>query len=199
MSATTVTGVLVRQAHLIWIVSIVNVALGFFISGFNPFAQSISAVGLQAPPFAYTHRVADIVIGVSMCAFGIGLLLRSRMKAVFSMVAIGLLGASFVSAGIWTMKSPLHLLYNLSIYLVLVPVVCALELKEIIGSRRFEVFCLAASFIHVFMFWCIYAGFIPREFDGLVQRIWTIVVMGWFGVAAHVVWRTLTPRVQANS
>jgi len=36
------------------------------------------------------------------------------------------------------------------------------------------------------MFWAIYAGFIPQEYNGLIQRLWAIPTMGWYGVAAHV-------------
>lgn len=176
--------VLLKQTHLVWLVSIVNIGIGFFISGFNPLAQSISEVALEAPAFTYTHRLADIVIGASMCGFGIALNMLSRKWLTFSMISICLLGLSMASAGIWTLENPLHLLYNLSIFMTIAPVVCALEFKEKINSPRFETLCLSVSFIHVFMFWCIYAGFIPSEYNGLIQRVWA-VTMGWFGVAAY--------------
>lgn len=94
----------IQQAHLIWIFTIVNISLGFLISGFNPFAQSISEVALEAPVFAYTHRFADIAIGISMCVFAIALNAISGKKASFSMLSICLLGISMISAGLWTLK-----------------------------------------------------------------------------------------------
>lgn len=175
-----------KQAHLIWLVSIINIGIGFVITGFNPVAQSISEVALEAPIFAYTHRLADIVIGLSMCVFGVALNAISFKKISFSMISIGLLGASMISAGVWTLESPLHLLYNLSIFMIIIPVVFALEFKEELDSPSFETFCLATSFVHVFIFWLIYAGFIPQEYNGLVQRLWAILTMGWFGIAAHL-------------
>ncbi|MBF4427938.1 DUF998 domain-containing protein, partial [Vibrio anguillarum] len=39
---------LVKQAHLIWIASIINIGLGFVIPGFDVFAKSISHVALEA-------------------------------------------------------------------------------------------------------------------------------------------------------
>lgn len=83
-------------------------------------------------------------------------------------------------------ESPLHLLYNLSIFLIIVPIVFALEFKKEIDMPSFETYCLITSFIHVFVFWCIYAGFIPREYNGLVQRIWSVITMGWYGIAAYL-------------
>ncbi len=184
--------VLLKQTHLIWLFSIINIGIGFVISGFNPIAQSISEVALEAPVFAYTHRVADIVIGLSMCVFGVALNTLSYRKISFSMISIGLLGISMVSAGIWTLESPLHLLYNLSIFMIIVPVVFALEFKEKIESPSFETFCLTATFVHVFVFWCIYAGFIPPEYNGLVQRAWAVLTMGWFGVAAYLLIQSIS-------
>jgi hypothetical protein len=183
---STLVAFFVRQGHLIWLFSIVNIGIGFVISGFNPLAQSISEVALEAPLFAYTHRFADIAIGLSMCIFGVALNALTSRKISFSMISIGLLGVSMVSAGIWTLESPLHLLYNLSIFMIIIPVVFALELKEKIESPPFETFCLITSFVHVFVFWCIYAGFIPQEYNGLIQRAWAVLTMGWFGVAAHL-------------
>ncbi len=194
MKVSRMTSVLLIQAHLVWIVSIYNIGIGFFIAGFNPIVQSISEVALEAPAFAYTHRLADIVIGASMCGFALALNFLSSRRLTFSMISISLLGLSMVSAGIWTLESPLHLLYNLSFFMIVAPIACALEFKEMLDSRRFETLCLSVSFLHVFMFWCIYAGFIPAEYNGLVQRTWAIVTMGWFGVAAYA----FTQRSSAN-
>ncbi len=183
-----------KQAHLIWMFSIINIGIGFIISGFNPIAQSISEVALEAPIYAYTHRFADIAIGVSMLVFGLALNAVVNKKISFSMLSICLLGASMLSAGIWTLESPLHLLYNLSIFMIIIPVVFALEFKEDLNSPSFEMFCLITSFIHVFVFWYIYAGFMPQEYNGLIQRIWAVLTMGWFGVAVHF----LVPKLAAR-
>ncbi|MBO2675962.1 DUF998 domain-containing protein [Shewanella algae] len=176
----------VKQAHLIWIASIINIGLGFVIPGFDVFAKSISHVALEEPVFAYTHRIADIMIGISMCFFAIGIQLTSPSRISFSMASVLLLGLSMISAGIWTLETPLHLLYNLSIFMIIAPLSFSLEFKNIIKSPSFELFSAAVSFLHVFMFWLIYAGFIPSEINGLVQRMWAVPTMGWFGIAAYM-------------
>ena len=191
--------VLVKQAHLVWIASIYNIGIGFFISGFNPIAQSISEVALEAPFFAYTHRLADIVIGISMCLFAVAVYLLHPKKLTLSMVSIMLLGASMISAGVWTLESPLHLLYGLSIFMIIIPVVFALEFNWMLNSDKFLNFCLLLSFIHVLMFWLIYAGFIPNEYNGLIQRIWAIPTMGWFGWAAHILFQAQAANKSLNA
>ncbi len=177
--------ILLRQTHLVWIVSIYNICIGFFISGFNPIAKSISHVALEAPFFAYSHRAADVIIGVSMCLFAIAIQHRHQSKLTLAALSIFLLGVSMVSAGIWTLESPLHLLYGLSIFMIIIPVTFALEFESKRRSVSFYNFCLVLSFIHVTMFWLIYAGFIPSEYNGLIQRIWAVPTMGWFGWAAY--------------
>jgi len=176
---------LLKQGHLIWIVSIINIGIGVIIPGFDFLAKSISHVALEAPIFAYTHRAADIVIGLSMCGLAIAVLRQSRSQFSLASLSIFFLGLSMISAGIWTLETPLHLLYNLSIFMVIVPVAFALEFKNVTNSVRFESICMAVTFLHVFMFWLIYAGFIPQELNGLVQRVWAIPTMGWFGLAVY--------------
>lgn len=104
---------LIKQAHLIWIVSIVNIGIGLFIPGFDFLSKSISHVALEASIFAYTHRAADIVIGLSMCGFSLAVFRGSTTRFSSASLSIFLLGLSMVSAGIWTLETPLHLLYNL--------------------------------------------------------------------------------------
>ncbi len=175
-----------KQAHIVWLASIINIGLGIVIPEFDFMSKSISHVALESPFFAYTHRLADIIIGLSMCTFAFGI--HSYLKR-FSSASLSslLLGISMISAGIWTLETPLHLVYNLSIFMIIVPMSFALEFKNIIKSRTFENFSVSVTVLHVVMFWLIYAGFIPQEFNGLIQRLWAIPTMGWFGIAAHLI------------
>lgn len=177
---------LIKQTHIVWIASIVNIGLGIVIPDFDFFAKSISYVALEAPIYAFTHRAADIVIGLSMCGFALGIQRISQSKLSSATISAFIFGISMISAGIWTLESPLHLLYNLSIFMIIVPMAFTLEFKNTIRSERFEYFSVSITLLHIFMFWLIYAGFIPSELNGLIQRIWAIPTMGWFGVAAYM-------------
>ena len=176
---------MLKQAHIVWLVSIINIGIGMVIPDFDFMAKSISHVALESPVFAYTHRSADIVIGLSMCIFAVGVYSYIKRFSSTSLSSF-LLGISMISAGVWTLETPLHLLYNLSIFMIIVPMSFALDFKNIINSRAFENFSVLVTLLHVFMFWFIYAGFIPQEINGLIQRLWAIPTMGWFGIAAHL-------------
>lgn len=178
------TEILLKQAHIIWIAAIINISLGFFIDGYDPISQTMSQVSMEAPAIAFIHRLAIVVIGISICGFGVALHLLINRKYSFSLFANLLFGASLISAGIWTLESPLHLLYNLYLIMILVPVACALECREILNSKTFDNQCLFLVLIHIAMFWLIDEDFISRNYEGLAQRLWMIPTMGWFGVAS---------------
>lgn len=189
-----------KAGHMVWIFSIYNIFLGFFIPGFDPIGQSISEMALESKFFALTHRGANIVIGLSMCTFALCLQSMYKKGLSFTMLAIVLLGLSMISAGIWTLETPLHLLYNLSIFMILVPVVFVAEFNNDVKSKSFQTVGILCGFIHVGMFWAIYAGFIPHELNGFIQRAWAVVTMGWFGLAAyHMSKETLRKQNQRDS
>lgn len=172
--------------HLVWIVMTGNALLGFVVPGFHPLAQTISEVARAAPVFAWTHRALDVLVGLAMCAFAAGLQCAVHKRISLAALATGALGAAFASAGVWTLDSRLHLLYNLSIIQIVVPIAQALEFKDDLRSTRYETYSLLVSLFHLLMVWAIFAGFVPQACSGLVQRIWAIVMVSWFGVAAHM-------------
>lgn len=184
MNKRSTIEVLLKRAHAIWIAAIINVGLGFFISGYDPVAQTMSEVAREAPAFAFVHRLANVVIGISIGGFGVALHLLSNRKYSFPLFANLLFGTSLASAGIWTLESPLHLLYNLYIIMILVPMACALGCREILNSKIFDNLFLVL--IHVVMFWLIDEDFISGEYEGLAQRLWMIPTMGWYGVSSYL-------------
>jgi hypothetical protein len=177
---------LVWCGHLVWILMAGNALLGFVVPGFHPLAQTISEVALAAPGFAWTHRVLDVLVGLAMCSFAAGLQCAVRKRISLAALATGALGVAFASAGVWTLESGLHLLYNLSIIQIIVPIAQALEFKDDIRSTRYETYSLLVSFFHLLMLWALGAGFVPLPWLGLAQRVWAIVMVSWFGVAAHL-------------
>ena len=93
------TYIAIKQAHIIWIASIFNIGIGFIIPGFDVLAKSISHVALEAPIFSITHRTLDVIIGVSMCVFALGLFRISTYKISAAAVTTFLLVCSMISAG----------------------------------------------------------------------------------------------------
>lgn len=61
----------IKQAMLIPVFAFYNIFIGLFVSGYSVTSQHISELALEAEFFAYSHRLADVLIGLSMCLFAI--------------------------------------------------------------------------------------------------------------------------------
>lgn len=187
MKPSALTVLLLKQAHVIWIAAGINICLGFFIAGYDPIAQTMSKMALEAPAFAIIHRLANAVIGLSIGGFGVALHLLSNKRCSFSLLANLLFGACLLSAAIWTLESPRHLLFNLYIIMILVPVACAMECRRIYSSKNFDNLCLLLTSLHIMMFWLIGGDLIPGNYEGLAQRLWLLPTMGWYGLASYLI------------
>lgn len=81
------------------------------------------------------------------------------------------------------MGSPLHGLYGLGFFMVLVPAFFATEVAQADGKlQNLSMFVALAI---MFYLWLMISGLDPREFRGLTQRIATLVIFGWYTVASY--------------
>ena len=173
----------VKQAMLIPVFALYNILIGLCVTGYSVTSQHISELALEAEFFAYSHRLADILIGLSMCLFAFACF--SIAKAKFTFVTMFSFGMTWIFAGIFIMNSPLHDIYGLTTRLIVVPVVFALEMREFYASKNFQDFSILVTLIHVIFFWFFYYGFMPVEYKGITQRIWVAITLVWYGVAAY--------------
>jgi hypothetical protein len=174
---------LIKQAMLIPVFSLYNILIGLLVSGYSVISQHISELALEAPFFSYSHRLADILIGLSMCGFAVAC--QSIANAKFTFLTMFSFGLTWIFAGIFILGSPLHDLYGLTTFLLIVPVLFALEMKDRYCSKGFESFSIIISLIHITFFWFFNYGYMPVEFKGLTQRIWVFITLIWYGMAAY--------------
>ncbi len=174
---------LVKQAILIPVLALYNITIGLLVSGYSIISQHISELALETQFFAYSHRLADILIGLSMCAFAFACL--SIAKAKFTFVTMFAFGLTWISAGIFILISPLHDIYGLTTILLVVPVLFALEMGDYYRSKKFQNISVLVTLTHVTFFWFYSYGFMPTEFKGLTQRIWVFITLAWYGFAAY--------------
>ena len=187
----------VKQAMLIPAFALYNIFIGLFVSGYSVVSQHISELALEAQFFAYSHRITDILIGVSMCLFAQACL--SIAKAKFTFLTMFSFGITWIFAGIFILNSPLHDVYGLTTILLIVPVIFALEMREIYASKNFQNFCVLVSLTHVVFFWFFSYGFMPVEFKGVTQRVWVAITLLWYGVAAYKVYSVANKRINRDS
>lgn len=168
---------------------LVPILIAFFLPGYSSVSQHISEVALLDHPVALIQRLAAFVTGISITLFGIGLFLAKGAK--YTAVAAVLFGASMVSNGLFVMGSPLHGLYGLGFFMVLVPALFAAETSAV-GSSLRNLSMLVALVI-MFYLWLMLSGFDPKAFRGLTQRIATLLIFGWYAIASYSLMRNSRP------
>ncbi|WP_445359980.1 DUF998 domain-containing protein [Microbulbifer sp. EKSA005] len=176
--------IFIRQAMLIPVFALYNIFLGLFLPGYSIVTQHISELALESPFFSYSHRLTDILIGLSMCIFSLACL--SLAKAKFTFLTMFAFGVTWIFAGLFIMNSPLHDVYGLTSILMVVPVIFALEMRNYYISKKFQDLCVLVTLIHVVFFWFFSYGYMPVEYKGVTQRIWVAVTLIWYGLAAYL-------------
>jgi hypothetical membrane protein len=166
---------------------LVPILIAFFLPGYSSISQHISEVALLDHPVALIQRVAAAVTGTSIAMFGAWLFLAKGSK--YTAIAAVVFGASMISNGIFVMGSPLHGLYGLGFFMVLVPAFFAAEIAPA-GSSLRNISMLVALVIMLYL-WLMLSGFDPHAFRGLTQRVATLIIFGWYAVASYSLVRTI--------
>lgn len=161
---------------------LVPMFLAFFLPDYSSVSQHMSELELLDHPIAIITRIAVVVSGVSIVVFALGAVLSAPQQFGFTALTALLAGAATISNGVFPMGNPLHGLYALALFMVLVPACFAAELGH---SKKIVNVSLAAAVLTMFYFWLQFSGFDPHGFRGLTQRLAIIVMYGWFAVGGY--------------
>lgn len=178
----TLKNILIKQAAVIPLgAMLVPILIAFFLPGYSSISQHISEVALLDHPIALIQRGAALITGVSITLFGTWLFMAKGAK--YTAVSAALFGASMISNGVFVMGSPLHGLYGLGFFMVLVPAFFATESAPASGKlQNFSMFVALAIMLYL---WLMISGLDPQNFRGLTQRVATLVIFGWYSVASY--------------
>jgi hypothetical protein len=83
------------------------------------------------------------------------------------------------------MGSPLHGLYGMGLFMALVPAFFAAEFRGAIGAHRICKVSMAVAVFNLSYLWLMLSGFDPEGFQGMTQRVATVVIFGWYSLAAY--------------
>lgn len=143
--------------------------VGLAVPGYDSVAQHLSELGLLGGWPARMEQVAGIVSGGSILVFSLALLADGRRFACTALTSV-LFGLSMVGNGVFPMGSPLHGLYGIGFFVVLVPLFFLLELGPVASARIRWASRLAALLTLTYL-WSMLAGLDPLRFHGLT-RAW---------------------------
>ncbi|MGB3470987.1 MAG: DUF998 domain-containing protein [Erythrobacter sp.] len=180
MRKRTLSGRLIGQGWIAGAAMALMIGLSLLDPLHDPLTQHMSESIEGSWWLALAIRVLPGIMGVSIMLFGLGCIGRSRGWSWSGLAAL-LFGAAMLANGIFPAGNPLHGLYGLAIFSVLVP---AFYVAEYRTSRSIKQLSLAASFIALLYMWVLLVGLEPPEYRGVTQRIASLVSFGWFAVLA---------------
>jgi len=180
---------LVKQAVFLPIVYFGFILIaGFFANDYSHLGQHASELGINSSESAVIlFKIGIIATSFSLFLFSIGLILNFRTKfSLFSSLVL-IFGITFIFGAIFPIGSPLHGLYGLGLVVIIITFVFLYELNDMITNKTLHILSLIAGFLMFLYLWSMIAGLDPTNYRGLTQRIFGIIVFGWFSyVSFHI-------------
>ncbi|MHC4375749.1 MAG: DUF998 domain-containing protein [Planctomycetota bacterium] len=173
---------LLRQARVVPLIMIAPILLGLAVDDYDSLTQHMSELELRAGAVSWVVRISAFLAGASIFGFGLALMLDGRrVRFAATPWIAAAFGVGMMSNGVFIIGNPLHGLYGLPIFSVLVPAAFSAEYRETWGlSRGFVRFSCWFAVLNLLYMWGLLAGFDPEAYRGLTQRAATVVMFGWF-------------------
>lgn len=182
---------LIKQAIFLPVVYFGFIFLsGFFADDYSHFGQHASELGVNANKTAVLlFKLGIIATSISLFLLAIGMKLTFKNRFNLTAVLIFAFGVTFIFGAIYPIGSPWHGVFGVGLFIMMVPFVFLYELNRLIIERLFHTLTIVAGFIMFFYLWSIIARLDPVDYRGLTQRIFGLVVFGWFSYVAYKIYR----------
>jgi glucans biosynthesis protein C len=169
--------------------------------GFNHARQYLSELGGAAAPLPQIFNLGIVASGFSAIAAGAGFglailaLSRTRIAALLLWASFTLAGIGMIMASLFPWPDPRHLAINLALGIQLAPILLIWglgRLPEFTTLRRFLALVLIAmAVLTVLTKHLVLKGLVNDANVGWWERAFSVVLVGWIGVAAYVLERRL--------
>jgi glucan biosynthesis protein C len=172
-------------------------------AGFDHARQYLSELGGEtaAQPWIFNFGVmiAGVLTGVAGFGFGLAvvILTRSPVSAVLVGLLFVLAGIGLVMSSLYPWPDPRHMAINLGLGIQLAPVFLLVALRQSLELTRLKRFLglvfVIMAVLTVLTKHLVFPGTVNDFNVGYWERAFAIVLVGWVGVAAHLLRRALTP------
>lgn len=168
---------------------------------FNHARQYLSELGGATAAYPWIFNIgvlaAGAMTGVAGIGFGLAVYLIARAPA--SAVLVGLLfaaaGVGLVMSSLYPWPDPRHMAINLGLGIQLAPVFLLIALRQSLALTRLRHFLLGVfvlmAVLTVLTKHLVFPGTVNDFNVGYWERAFAIVLVGWVGVAAHLLRRAL--------
>ena len=186
-------------APILALVAVLIAAVSY--AGFDHARQYLSELGGEtaAHPWIFNFGVmiAGVMTGVAGIGFGLAvvILTRSPVSAVLVGLLFILAGIGLVMSSLYPWPDPRHMAINLGLGIQLVPVFLLVGLRQSLELTRLKRFLLGVfvmmAALTVLTKHLVFPGTVNDFNVGYWERAFAIVLVGWVGVAAHLLRRAL--------
>ncbi len=170
-------------------------------AGFDHARQYLSELGGETAThpwiFNFGVMIAGALTGVAGLGFGLAvvILTRSPVSAVLVGLLFVLAGIGLVMSSLYPWPDPRHMAINLGLGIQLAPVFLLVALRQSLELTRLRHFLLGVfvimAVLTVLTKHLVFPGTVNDFNVGYWERAFAIVLVGWVGVAAHLMRRAL--------
>lgn len=170
-----------------------------FYPGYDHVTQYASELGSSAARYPMIFNTGVLLTGIAGIAAGPGFFLALRrltgksILAALTGLAVGLFGVAMIFGGLFPMPNPLHGGFGLGMAIHLAPLFLLLAVWKREDMRGLKTYSLLA-FLLGLTFFAIMMGvgsLVTRANVGIFQRLYSLSIFPWIGIAAYVLRRRL--------
>lgn len=180
------TNRLIKAGAIAPVAMTIPMIVGLLVGQHNSIGQHMSELQLLGGWPLWSVQLSAFVAGVAVMLFALGCFMLKRGFSWTALVALAF-GAGMASNGIFIIGSPWHGLYGMPIFSLLVPAFFVAEFQAKFSWKPLIGLSLAASTLNLFYMWFLFAGLDPEAYRGLTQRVATLIMFGWFALAAWAI------------
>jgi hypothetical membrane protein len=156
---------------------------GLFADNYSHLGQHASELGINTNKAAsFLFKTGVILTSLSLFALSLGLRLMFGKRFTLFPILVFLFGVTFIFGALFPIGSPWHGLYGLGLFIMITPYVFLYELKDLSQNKTLHVLSIIAGLLMFLYLWSMVAGLDPMDFRGLTQRLFGVVVFGWFSL-----------------
>jgi hypothetical protein len=178
---------LIKQAILLPIIYFGSIIIaGLFANDYSHWGQHASELGINSSKSAVIlFQIGIILTSISLFLLALGLLLNFKKRFLISSILVFAFGVTFIFGAIYRINSPWHGFYGLGLFIMILPFVFLYELNNLISNSTIHKISIIAGFLMFFYLWSMIARLDPINYRGLTQRLFGIVVFGWFSFISY--------------
>ena len=170
----------------------IPISLGFMIPEYNSISQHLSEIAVtESIPevIAGITHICFLLVAVSITLFPIGLVFYGEKRISFTIVLGLVYGVGMLSNSIFPTGTPLHGLYGLPIYSVIIPAIFSLEYGNDLNSSKFIKFSVITTILNLVYLWANVVGLDPNGYRGVTQILGIYVINIWYFMAAYTIYK----------